>query len=187
MTPNFFEAHKPDGETYNSEMDSLQRVRFELLSAYVDGEVTLAERKQVQEWLTNDPNVKSQYLQLLRVHQGIQLLPVPPADQSIQESIDGVFTRITRTRWKQAFVLGGSAIAALFIGVVSGVLPGGESPLPQLAQSFPLTTAAVAPEPLMVALNAPPVDIPKASLSYPEKTVNAVSEVNFHDHTQNID
>jgi len=31
-------------------MDMLKRDRFELLSAYLDGEVTAAQRQQVEDW-----------------------------------------------------------------------------------------------------------------------------------------
>ena len=31
---------------------------FELLSAYLDGEVTATERKQVEEWLSTDTDIK---------------------------------------------------------------------------------------------------------------------------------
>jgi len=39
-------------------MDMLKRDRFELLSAYLDGEVTAAQRQQVEDWLGNDPEVQ---------------------------------------------------------------------------------------------------------------------------------
>ena len=38
-----------------------QRDRFELLSAYIDGEVTAAERGQIEQWLTTDPEVQCLY------------------------------------------------------------------------------------------------------------------------------
>lgn len=36
-------------------LDNLKRDRFELLSAYLDGEVTSSERHQVEDWLRSDP------------------------------------------------------------------------------------------------------------------------------------
>ncbi len=36
-------------------MDIYKRNRFELISAYIDGEVTAAERRQINDWLTTDP------------------------------------------------------------------------------------------------------------------------------------
>ncbi len=40
-------------------MDMYQRDRFELLSAYLDGEVTAAERRQIEQWLATEPEVQS--------------------------------------------------------------------------------------------------------------------------------
>jgi hypothetical protein len=45
-------------------MDMVKRDRFELLSAYLDGEVTATERKQVEEWLANDASVQCLYARL---------------------------------------------------------------------------------------------------------------------------
>ena len=51
--------------TDSSDMDN-QFERFELLSAYMDGELTAEERKQVQQWLDSDPEFHELYKQLLR-------------------------------------------------------------------------------------------------------------------------
>ena len=41
---------------------------FELLSAYLDGEVTATERKQVEEWFSTDTSVKCLYKKIGRAH-----------------------------------------------------------------------------------------------------------------------
>ncbi len=39
-----------------------KRDRFELLSAYLDGEVIAAKRQQIEDWLRNDPGVQYLYV-----------------------------------------------------------------------------------------------------------------------------
>ena len=51
--------------------------RFELLSAYLDDEVTPAERKQVAQWLMDDPQTLQMYRRLLMLRQAIRTAPVP--------------------------------------------------------------------------------------------------------------
>ncbi len=145
-------------------MDMLKRDRFELLSAYLDGEVTATERRQVEEWLANDPEIKRLYARLLQLRQGLRTMPVPAAEQPVEQTVQQVYQRLHR-RSRRAMVLGGSAIAALFIGALSGVLPSLESF--QIAKSPESATTPV--EPLMVALNTPVVEIPKAPIAAPEK------------------
>lgn len=169
MTPKF-DPNKDSRENDAREMDSLLRDRFELLSAYLDGEVTAAERKQVQEWLANDAGVQRQYAQLMNLHQKMQALPVPPAEQAAPQMAQQVLARLDRQRFRRVVVWGGSAIAALFLGTLSAIIPGSQSPAPQLAQSVQTQAGA---EPLMVALNAPPVEIPKAAIAPLEKSLQA--------------
>ena len=157
-------------------IDMLKRDRFELLSAYLDGEVTAAERRQVEEWLANEPEVQCLYRRLLKLRQEVRSLPVPPAQQSVEQTIDQVFKRVNR-RVHLALIGGGTAIAALFIGTMSGGLLNRQAA--QIAQ---------APEPLaapndtlMVALNAPVVEIPKAAIATPE---NAIRQTELRQNRQ---
>jgi len=146
-----------DANQSTGAMDMQKRDRFELLSAYLDGEVTAAERRQVEEWLANDPGVQCLYARLLKLRQGLRTMPVPPVQQPGEDTASLVFARLNN-RPKMAVVWGGAAIAAVFIGAFSGVLQGSQSPVAQLAQ-FPQPAN---PENLMVALNTPVVAIPKA-------------------------
>ncbi|BAZ48952.1 putative transcriptional regulator [Nostoc sp. NIES-4103] len=155
-------------------MDMMKRDRFELLSAYLDGEVTAAESRQVEEWLANDAAVQCLYGRLLKLRQGLKTLPVPAAEQP-SEVAEQVLARLRR-RSRLVWVFGGAAIAACVVGTLSGLLPGGESKL-QLAQkpiskTAQTTTTPVAPvSPLMVALNNPVIEIPKAAVVSPQKPV----------------
>lgn len=45
---------------------------FELLSAYLDNEVTEAERCLVQHWLASDPDIKSDYQKQLQLRQALK-------------------------------------------------------------------------------------------------------------------
>lgn len=54
-----------------------EETRFELLSAYLDNEVTADERKLVAKWLTEDSNTQQMYQRLLMLRQAIRTAPVP--------------------------------------------------------------------------------------------------------------
>jgi anti-sigma factor RsiW len=141
--------------------------RFELLSAYLDGEVTTAERKQVETLLATDDEFQKQYRQLMRMHSGCSAIVVP-VSQPIESLTDGVFAKIDRRRHKKIAWFGGGAIAAsLVAGLGLGSLFGGNNgPQFQLAQGVaPITSTASAieqntPAPLMLALNDPIVSMP---------------------------
>ncbi|MEG3835401.1 MULTISPECIES: zf-HC2 domain-containing protein [unclassified Microcoleus] len=162
---------------------TMMRDRFELLSAYLDGEVTATERRQVEEWLTNDPTTKRLYSRLLMMQQSFQAMPVPAAEQSAQELATKVLQRVER-KPKQTWILGGGAIAALLVAVVSGVGGGRQLFAPQFARSpvpaesdglmmalnEPLVEM-VNPNDLMLGVNAPIVDIPKVGVATPQKSL----------------
>ncbi|KYC39341.1 transcriptional regulator [Scytonema hofmannii PCC 7110] len=153
-------------------IDMVKRDRFELLSAYLDGEVTAAERKQVEEWLATDQTVQYLYARLLKLRQGVRTLPVPELlQQSSQKTAEQVLARVQRR--SRLVWLGGAAVAACAIGAMSGLL--GESRMSQFAQQrierTQETPTAVA-SPLMVAINNPVIPIPKTAEVAPEKSVH---------------
>lgn len=135
-------------------INTMMRDRFELLSAYLDGEVTAAERRQVEEWLAADPAVRGLYDRLLSLRHGVQAMPVPLTQQPAQELANRVFQRVDRRR-NRALVWGTSAIAAMFVAMMSGVVSDQQLFAPQLAQS-PVPASA---DGLMLALNEPVVDM----------------------------
>ncbi|MEG4811681.1 zf-HC2 domain-containing protein [Microcoleus sp. F8-D3] len=160
---------------------TMMRDRFELLSAYLDGEVTAAERRQVEDWLKNDPTTKRLYSRLLMMQQSFQAMPVPAAEQSAQELATKVLQQV-ECKTKRNLVWRGGAIAALLVGVVSGVGGGRQLFAPQFARS-PVPTESdglivalneplveiVNPNDLMLGVNAPIVDIPKVGVATPQK------------------
>lgn len=148
-----------DGRDHESiaVMNMLKRDRFELLSAYLDGEVTAAERREVEEWLRKDPEVQHLYARLLCLRQNMRTLPTPPAQQPVEQTVEQVLARVNR-RPKLAVVWGGTAIAALFVGALSGLLSSPQA----LKMAKPLPS-----KPLMVAINTPVVAIPKTAVAAP--------------------
>ena len=156
-------------------LDMQKRDRFELLSAYLDGEVTAAERRQVQEWLDTDPQVQRLYKRLLKLREGLTIMSAPQS-VPVQQTVDAVFAKLDRRRPTRALRWGGVAIAALFVGALATVLPGRDSFVPQLASS-PTPNS----EPLMVALNEPLVNIPKAAVTSPIKSLPHSSSNPSHD------
>lgn len=147
---------------------TLQRDRFELLSAYLDGEVDAAERKQVEEWLQNDTIVQGLYKRLLNLRSGMQNMPVPATEPAVEKTVEQVLARIERQP-KLRLILGGvAAAAALALAAISSLLTSEPSFSPQMAtEPQPKAT----PEKLMIAINNPVVEIPKPAQSYQERTI----------------
>lgn len=65
----------------------VNRIQERLLSAYVDGEVTPEERRQVEEWLRHDPEAQRAYRQLVEVRELLRRLPVRPAPRDLEDRI----------------------------------------------------------------------------------------------------
>jgi anti-sigma factor RsiW len=131
--------------------------RFELLSAYLDGEATASERQQVQAWLASDPAFANQYRQMQRMQQAMSAIPVPSSDRSATQLADAVFTKIEqqRKRNKLRWIGGGAIAATLMTALASlGGLFGTNNSQWQMANK------ANTPAPLMVALNDPILSIP---------------------------
>lgn len=176
----------PDGsakhtnESTGAAMDMVKRDRFELLSAYLDGEVTATERKQVEQWLVDDPTVQRLYARLLKLRQGLRTAPVPEPQQSLEKTVEQVMARLRR-RSSLVWFGGGAAVAACVISALSGLLTGGESRLPEMAQNEPIqqaqsamSTPGVMSSPLMVAINNPVIPIPKTAKTSGDNQENQV-------------
>ncbi|MBR8828265.1 MAG: anti-sigma factor [Gomphosphaeria aponina SAG 52.96 = DSM 107014] len=140
----------------NNNNNQTEEERFELLSAYLDGEVSATERHLVEQWLETDPQFRKLYQNLLRIQQGMQNIPVPPPAKSAQQLSAGVFQEIDRRkRFSRIFVWGGGAIAATLVAAMSSLL-GNNSPAPQLAISPPQQFQETG---LLIAINRPPIEI----------------------------
>ena len=132
--------------------------RFELLSAYLDGEVTAQERSQVQEWLDTDPQLKQTYLKLLRLQQDIPLIPTPTPSISANQLSERVFQQINRENRKlRLLIWGGMVTASAAFVMISSLFMGTNNIFQPSVHSASLEIES---EPLMIALNQPVFDIP---------------------------
>jgi anti-sigma factor RsiW len=141
-------------------MDNFKRDRFELLSAYLDGEVTAAERRQVEDWLANDPTVQQLYSRLLKLRQGIRAVPMAATEQPVERTVQQVMSKVNRPS-RFIWTWGSAAIAAAFVGLLVNDVSLGPSVSSQIASS---PTLDVVPEiesdALMIALDHPIIEIP---------------------------
>jgi anti-sigma factor RsiW len=137
---------------------AIAAARFELVSAYIDGEATQKERCQVQEWLDRDPEVKRLYLNLIKLRETVQVLPVPVPVQPVQETVQNLFRRLDLQRQRRV-LWGGVAIAALVLAGLSSLFFRDRTYSPQMA-TVPAETKTPS-ERLMIALNGPVVEIPE--------------------------
>ncbi|PSO50010.1 MAG: hypothetical protein BRC33_04685 [Cyanobacteria bacterium SW_9_44_58] len=138
-------------------MNSQQR--FELLSAYLDRELPPDQRQQVEQWLSRDPQAQQTYQNLLKLRYQLRESTVPSSHSSQEQLMETVVAKANRQTWKQAFLWGGGTAAAVFIALISGSLFSNYSPIPRLANSGNSNRAS---ESLMIALNQPVVEMPKA-------------------------
>ncbi|MBW4553939.1 MAG: zf-HC2 domain-containing protein [Aphanocapsa sp. GSE-SYN-MK-11-07L] len=147
------------GQTPQDDLDVLKRDRFELLSAYLDGEVTADERRQVDAWLASDRETQILHSRLLKLKRGFQSGPVPTT-QPTERTVEQVLARVERRPRLMLVWSGvGAAVAATVVGVVSSLSTGPISPMnPSTAKVQPF------PQPgLQLTLDQPPVPIPAVS------------------------
>ncbi|PSN16264.1 transcriptional regulator [filamentous cyanobacterium CCT1] len=133
-------------------MDATKRDRFELLSAYLDGEVTPEERQQVLSWIQHDDGTRRLYNRLLALRQGIRSQSAP-TDCSAEATLVGVFQCLNR-RLRLATMAGAGVAAIGVINLLSGAGIG--------TPSWRMATVAP-PDVLEIALDKPAFPIPEAS------------------------
>jgi anti-sigma factor RsiW len=148
----------------NSRMPSPQE-RFELLSAYLDNEVSREEKLLVEQWLSTDENFRRLHQQQLRLRQMLIDLPVPKtspkaAKASTELTIDRVMAEIDRRSQRRKWAWGGIGLAAAaVVAVVGSVFTLNPSP-----QFSPVSNQfkPAQEEPLILAMEKPIVPIPKS-------------------------
>lgn len=157
----------------------MMRDRFELLSAYLDGEVTATERRQVEALLANDPAVRRLYDRLLGLRQGFQTMPAPTPQQTADQLAQKVFEPVDRKA--KRYLVWSGAMAALFLAAVSGLVPGRQL-FPQFAAQQPSqgdnlvlalnepVVELVSPDALMLTVSEPVLEIP--TVSKPQRPVS---------------
>jgi anti-sigma factor RsiW len=155
--------------------------RFELLSAYLDGEVSAAERQQVEAWLATDVELQRVYQQMLTLQNGLRSMPVAVSVLPTEQLVERVMQRVDQPA--RLWIWGGlGAAAALAVSAFSGLLTDNQNGLLQMAKQptppHPSTVITTVPNPasvhlgngvaseaktLMIALERPPVTIPVVS------------------------
>ena len=118
------------------------RDRFESLNAYLDGEVTAAERRQIDEWLTTDSEVQCLYARALELRQKWQIMS-PQARQPIASEVEQMFL-CRKTKPMMTVLWEAILVTAVLFGALSGVLPERQSPVLPMAQGSQLM---ITPEP----------------------------------------
>lgn len=159
-----------NNDAANAVTDNLKRDRFELLSAYLDGEVTASERQQVEAWLKTDPKAQQLYSRLLNLRQAFRHLPAPPVEEPVEKTVQQVVSKLER-KSKRKYVWGGMAIAAMFVSALVGGLP-------RLQYASNATFAekphiAVPDDALMIALDRPLIDLPQEKTDIPSHVLSS--------------
>ncbi|WP_448600292.1 anti-sigma factor family protein [Thermoleptolyngbya sp.] len=145
-------AHRSPVES----IDHLKRDRFELLSAYLDGEVSASDRRQIEDWLASDASAQQLYARLLKLRQGLhglRTLPVP-AERPVEQTVSQVMKRLERKPRRTVAWGGMAAAAALFAGAVTTVVA------PSYLSPHVNVISSQSDSQLMIALDRPVIDIP---------------------------
>lgn len=143
------------------DLDVTKRDRFELLSAFLDGEVSPDERRLVMKWLADDQETQCLYRRLLSLRRGIQTMGCEELQvNACVNPADVVFTRLNR-RFRLTCMAGMTAAAAAVVGVFSGGL--NDTMSPSIGDAHPLPTGPG--DSLEIALDHPPIAIPKPAVS----------------------
>lgn len=138
----------------------MQRDRFELLSAYIDHEVTADERRQVEAWMAEDAEFAMMHRRLVKMQRGFQSLPTPVAAEHVDITISQVLNQVDRPRPSWKVLVGGGAVVAAAAAAIA-VLPGlfTPSPSPQFARQTEVaptnTIETPTPAAVLVSLDQP--------------------------------
>ncbi|MGJ3248498.1 MAG: anti-sigma factor family protein [Elainellaceae cyanobacterium] len=106
-------------------MDNSKRDFYEKLSAYLDGELTAEERRQIEYLLRYDPTAQRLYARLIGLRRGMNTMAMhsPPVHPDVEQTVDQVMSRLDRQSPRRALAWGGVAAAALLVSLFSGNLP----------------------------------------------------------------
>ena len=157
-------------QIFNSSM-IIPEERFELLSAYIDGEVTETDEQLVEQWLSDDVDFRRLYQQQLKLRQSLIDLPVPvSAHSSVKGETDVMINRVfaeidkrsQRRKWKLAGI--GISVAAVF-GVLGSMFTFNPSTQFSPVANSIKTPVQVKEEPIIIAMEEPLVPFPKSMSS----------------------
>ncbi len=147
---------------------TIPQERFELLSAYIDGEVTNTEEQMVEQWLSDDVDFRRLYHQQIKLRQLLVDLPVPVAANSSVKAetnvmIDRVFAEIDKRSQRRKWKLAGFGVSvAAVVGIFGSMFTFNSSPqFSPVANSIKNPTTTVE-EPVLIAMEEPLVPLPKS-------------------------
>ena len=147
---------------------TIPQERFELLSAYIDGEVTNTEEQMVEQWLSDDVDFRRLYHQQIKLRQLLVDLPVPVAANSsiraetnliIDRVVAEIDTRSQRRKWKLAGF--GVSVAAV-VGILGSMFTFNSSPQFSPVANSIKNPAITVEEPVLIAMEEPLVPVPKS-------------------------
>lgn len=134
----------------------MKRDRFELLSAYLDGEVTPEERRLVQTWLSNDPTAKCLYNRLMALRCGLREEDSPTSCDA-DVTLAGVFQCLNR-RLRMVSMAGVGVAVVGVLNLLSGTVGSGPA-----GWSVAQGPSPAASDTLQIALDQPAFPIPAPS------------------------
>jgi anti-sigma factor RsiW len=144
--------------------------RFELLSAYMDGEVTAEERRQIELWLEQDPQFKNMHQRLLMLQNGFQSMAAPVATQPVEQTIEQVFEKVDRRSRLRVIAGGALAAAAALVATVVGVTQMTNAPTMQMATKSPAVTVEADDRGTMTPEGILLVSLDESVIAPPSKT-----------------
>ena len=142
--------------------------RFELLSAYIDCEVTETEEQLVEQWLSDDIDFRRLYQQQTKLRQSLIDLPVPvvansSAKKETEVMIDRVFAEIDKRSQRRKWKLAGIGISVVaVVGVFGSLFTFNSSPKFSPVANSVKSPAPVAEEPVIIAMEEPLLPLPKS-------------------------
>ena len=153
MNSSNSDSHDSHISESNISCGNLHRDRFELLSAYIDHEVTADERRQVEDWINEDPAFAKMHRRMTKLQLGFQQLPSPAMAEHVDLTIAKVIKKVDRSwpDWRVLTGIGGAVAAAAAIAAVT-LFP---NTSPQLATKSADQLQLPAPSTLMIALDQP--------------------------------
>ena len=147
---------------------TIPQERFELLSAYIDGEVTNTEEQMVEQWLSDDVDFRRLYHQQIKLRQLLVDLPVPvAADSSVKAEtnliIDRVFAEIDKRSQRRKWKLAGFGVSvAAVVGILGSMFTFNSSPQFSPVANSIKNPAITVEEPVLIAMEEPLVPVPKS-------------------------
>ena len=147
---------------------TIPQERFELLSAYIDGEVTNTEEQMVEQWLSDDVDFRRLYHQQIKLRQLLVDLPVPvAANSSIKAEtnviIDRVFAEIDKRSQRRKWKLAGFGVSvAAVVGILGSMFTFNSSPQFSPVANSIKNPAITIEEPVLIAMEEPLVPVPKS-------------------------